>query len=730
MSKQITFASLKNDLPASIVVFLVALPLCLGIALASGAPLFSGIISGIVGGIVVGFLSKSHTSVSGPAAGLAAVVLSSISQLGSFEIFLTAVVLAGLFQIVMGIIKAGIIANYVPNNVIKGLLAAIGIILILKQIPHALGFDRDTEGDFSFFQRDGENTFSELFTALDFFLPGAIIISAISMLILIFWDKTPLKKVKFFPSSLMVVLVGILLNFIFINAVPGYSIKSSHLVTIPTINYGDLSSYIYFPQMSHILEYKVWVVALTIAIIASLETLLNIEAVDRIDTHKRETPPNKELVAQGIGNIIAGFLGGIPVTSVIVRSSANIQAGGETKMSSIIHGFLLVLSVFLLSPFLNMIPLSSLACILIFIGYKLANISIFKEFYAKGLEQFLPFVITVLAIVFTDLLSGVLIGLFVSIFFVLRSNFRNPFILAESKLHIGEVIKLELPNQVSFFNKASIKNTLWSVPEKSKVLIDATYSDYIDQDVIEILEDFKTVVAPERQIELNIIGMKKEYQLTDNIQFVNVIDKETQSNFTPSGILELLKEGNQRFTGGRPNDKYSLHQVNATSSGQNPMAVLIGCIDSRTSPELLFDAGIGDLLIIRIAGNIISPEIIGSIEIAVKKLGAKLIVVKGHSNCGAVGLSMANVMDDSMHTVTTKIQNVAIKIGCYPMPSDQKQELVMERVTKENARNSVNEILSESPYLKKRIEENEIGIVSAYHEIATGKVHFDDLYIS
>jgi len=720
-------SKLKNDIPASIVVFLVALPLCLGVALASGAPLLSGVISGVIGGIVVGLLSKSQTSVSGPAAGLAAVVLSSITQLGTFEVFLTAVVIAGIIQLVMGIAKTGFIANYIPNNVIKGLLAAIGIILILKQIPHAIGFDRDTEDDFTFFQRDGENTFSELLTALNFFIPGAIIISVISIFILTVWDKTPMKKVKFFPASLFVVLLGVFLNYIFKNIAPSMAIESSHLVNIPPVDTNNLGEYLHFPSVAHLGNYHVWLVAFTIAIIASLETLLNIEAVDKIDPHKRESPPNRELVAQGVGNIFAGFLGGIPITSVIVRSSVNIQSGNETKLSAILHGIFMLISVLVLTPILNLIPLAALAAILIMTGYKLAKISIFKEMYKKGWEQFVPFLVTVLAIVFTDLLIGVVIGLLISIFYLLRSNFRNPFVKEENKLHIGEVVKLELPNQVSFFNKASIKETLWAVPENAKVLIDATYSDYIDNDVLEIIDDYKNIVAPEKNIQLNILGLKEKYQLNDHIQFINVLDKKTQQKLSPSEILDLLKIGNDRFLNGKWTDKYLLHQVNATAMGQNPMAVLIGCIDSRTSPEILFDAGIGDLLSIRIAGNIVNPEIVGSIEIAVKKLGAKLVVVQGHSNCGAVALALANEMSENMHTVTLKIQNVAVQCGCYPKPEYISQDEILKTVTQKNAQNSVTEILEQSPYLRARIAKKEIGIVSAYHDISNGKVYFEAL---
>ncbi|MBK8444738.1 MAG: SulP family inorganic anion transporter [Sphingobacteriales bacterium] len=500
--------SLQKDIPASIVVFLVALPLCLGIALASGAPLLSGLITGIIGGIVVGIISGSPTSVSGPAAGLSAVVLSSIAQLQQFEIFLVAVMLSGIFQFIGGILKAGIIANYIPSNVIKGLLAAIGIILILKQIPHAVGFDRDAEGEFSFFQPDGANTFSELLNVFSYFTWGAVLISVFSILIMILWDKTPLKKIYFFPSSLFVVFFGVLLNsLVFKNYFPALYIEPSHLVNIPPID--GVSSMITFPLFSAIGQYQVWVVAFTLALIASLETLLNLEAVENLDPHKRQASPNRELVAQGAGNFLSGLLGGIPLTSVIVRGSVNVQAGAETKLSAILHGVLLLVSVLFFSQWLNLIPLASLAAILLITGYKLAKISLFREMYRKGYDQFIPFVVTILAIIFTDLLVGILIGLSVSIFFILKSNYKNPFLLHKEKSAEGkELLVVELPNQVSFLNKAAIKETLWDLPENSNVIIDASYSNYIDNDVMEVLQDYQNTIAPEKNISLEVRGLK------------------------------------------------------------------------------------------------------------------------------------------------------------------------------------------------------------------------------
>ncbi len=715
---------LKKDIPSGLVVFLVALPLCLGVALASGAPLMSGVISGIIGGIVVGFISKSHTSVSGPAAGLTAIVLSSITQLGSFELFLSALVIAGFLQLAMGLGKVGFIANYVPTNVIKGLLAAIGIILILKQIPHAVGYDADPEGDYSFFQPNGENTMSELVNMLNYIHPGATLVGVLSVLVLVFWDKIPFKAFRFIPGSLFVVVLGVLLNLLFANAFPALVIEQSHLVTLPQF---DSSSVLHLPGLGDFKNYEVFTVAFTIAVVASLETLLNIEAVDKLDPHKRESPPNRELVAQGVGNVFAGFLGGLPVTSVIVRSSVNIGSGNETKLSTILHGVLMLVSIVALSPILNLIPLSSLAAILLVTGYKLAKVSIFKEMYSKGWNQFIPFIVTIVAIVFTDLLIGILIGLAVSIFYLLKSNFRNPFTIRKETLSVGEVIKIDLSEEVSFLNKASIKETLWQIPHHSKVIIDASKSGFIDDDVLELIRDFKTTVAPERDIQLNVLGLKEKYKMSGHVHFITVLSREAQQALRPSEIVDLLAAGNLRFTGGYVSEKFYDRQVNATSLGQNPIAVIVSCIDSRTSPEIVFDAGIGDLLIVRVAGNINGKAVLGSIELAVKKIGVKLIVVMGHSNCGAIKAAIDQVSDGHIGFITEKINSAVAGAGLDPLTVNTSDDALMRKITCLNAEHSVRDILSESDYIKNRVEQKEIGIVAAYYDTTSGEVSFNTL---
>jgi MFS superfamily sulfate permease-like transporter len=516
MSKKINlFANLKSDFASGLVVFLVALPLCLGIAMASGAPLFSGIISGVVGGIVVGYLSKSHLSVSGPAAGLTAIVLTAITDLGAFDIFLTAVFLAGLIQLGLGFLKAGGISNYIPTNVIEGMLAGIGIIIILKQLPHAFGYDNDFEGDLSFSQTDGGNTFSSLFGIFNYVQLGSIIIAAISLLILISWDKVPfLKKFKLVPGALVAVIVGVALNEIFTSTGSSLAIAKEHLVSLPmpsTVE--EFKQIIVTPNFSSITNTQVWVVGLTIAIVASIETLLCIEAADRMDIHKRYTDTNVELKAQGIGNIVSAFLGGLPMTSVVVRTSANNAAGAKSKMSTIIHGILLLISVLTIPIILNKIPLATLAAVLLLVGYKLAKPATFKHFYKQGKYQFAPFIATLLAVVLLDLLKGVALGLIISVFAILRGNMKRAYHFRKEEYHDGDVIHIDLAQEVSFLNKAAIKSTLNSIPENSKVVINAQDTVYISHDVLDLIKEFKKIRAKEENIKLKLTGFKKEYEL-------------------------------------------------------------------------------------------------------------------------------------------------------------------------------------------------------------------------
>lgn len=538
MQKNNILANLKQDLPAGIVVFLIALPLCLGIALASGAPLFSGMIAGIIGGIVIGYLSGSHTSVSGPAAGLAAVVLVSIQQLGSFEVFLLAVFLAGIFQLILGFAHAGTIANYFPSNVIKGMLTAIGIIIILKQIPHALGYDKDAEGDLAFMEPGGSNTFSSIWEAVfQFIHPGATLVALLSIGIILIWEKPFIKnRVKFIPGALVAVVVGVLVNEGFKALGGPLEIGATHLVSIPVAdNASAFFAQFSLPDFSQIANVKVWSIAFTICIVASIETLLCLEAVDKIDPLKRVSPPNRELKAQGIGNIISGLIGGLPITSVIVRSSANVNSNAQSKTSAVAHGMLLLLTVALIPVVLNLIPLAVLAAILILTGYKLAKVSMFKEMWANGKYQFWPFIITVLAIVFTDLLTGIAIGLLAAAFAILRGNMKNAYFFHKEEYKEGDVITIKLSQEVSFLNKASIKLTLDHLPENSRVVIDASDTAYIDFDVLESIREFSKDKVKNMGIALTMKGFKDKYKFWE-ADFVHSEQVHRNGNKTHSKV--------------------------------------------------------------------------------------------------------------------------------------------------------------------------------------------------
>jgi len=500
--------SLKNDIPASIVVFFVALPLCLGIALASGAPLFSGLIAGIVGGIVVGSLSGSQIGVSGPAAGLAAIVLTSIGALGGFENFLLAVVLGGAIQIIFGLLKAGIIGYYFPSSVIKGMLTGIGIIIILKQIPHFFGYDAVPEGNFAFNQMDGENTFSEIGVMLKNISLGPTIIAIVGLAIMILWNNVLVHKNKFF-KLVQGPLVAVVLGILYFNLTNGtrFGIAQNHLVSVPVPS--DFSSFLgqfSLPNFSEIGNPAIWVTAFTIALVASLETLLCVEATDKLDPEKRVTPTNKELLAQGTGNILSGLIGGLPITQVIVRSSANIQSGGKTKKAAIIHGFFLLISVMLIPGLLNMIPLSVLAAVLLIVGYKLAKPALFSVMYKQGWKQFVPFIVTILGIVFTDLLLGIGLGLAVGIVIILFKSYQNShFLHIIDKSNGKHKIQMTLAEEVTFFNKGAILKELDNLPQDSYLQIDVRKTRFLDNDIIEILEDF-VIKSQNNNIHVTLIS--------------------------------------------------------------------------------------------------------------------------------------------------------------------------------------------------------------------------------
>jgi carbonic anhydrase len=730
-------STLSRDLTAGLVVFLVALPLCLGIALASGAPLLSGVLSGIVGGILVGMVSQSHTSVSGPAAGLAAVVAAQITGLGSFPTFLLAVVVAGLIQIVLGIVRAGFIADFVPSSVIKGLLAAIGVLLVLKQIPHLLGHDADPEGDLAFQQHDHANTFSELGHMVDHIHPGAAVIGLGAIALLVCWVRFKRLKQSVIPAPLVVVLFGVGLSLLFRQLGGGWALEPKNFVQVPVANsLGGFLGFLQWPDFSQWSNPAVYMAGITIAAVASLETLLNLEAVDKIDPQQRTSPPSRELLAQGIGNVAAGLIGGIPITSVIVRSSVNINAGARTKLSAIVHGVLLLVSVALLPLWLNAIPLSCLAAILLVTGIKLASPKLVRQMWNEGRYQFVPFAVTVAAIVLTDLLVGVLIGLAVSISFILRSNLRRPIRRFVEKHLGGDVLHIELANQVSFLNRAALLKVLDTVPRGGQVLLDAQNTDYIDPDVLDLLRDYNEKTAPARGVEVSLLGFRSKYQLQDRTQYVDYSTRELQSQLTPQQVLQILKDGHERFRSGQRLTRNLGRQVNATSSGQHPLAVVLSCIDSRAPAELIFDLGLGDIFSIRLAGNVISREVLGSMEYACAVAGAKLILVMGHTRCGAVtaAVELACSAESAaqatgcqhLEPIVQVIQKSVDPLTCQRLEqlSAAEKETFVNAVARGNVSHVTEMVFGQSQMLNHLHEEGRVAIIGAIYDVVSGDIEF------
>lgn len=724
-------ATLPRDLMAGLVVFLVALPLCLGIALASNAPLMSGLVAGIVGGVVVGLLSGSHTSVAGPAAGLTAVVAAQIATLGSFQAFLLAVVLAGLIQIVLGLARGGFVAAFVPSGVIKGLLAAIGVILILKQIPHLVGHHTDPPGDLAFRQPDQENTFTELLAAAVH--PGAAAIGMLSVALLVLWDRSKRLKASPVPAPLVVVLLGVGLSLLFRRLGGPWAVEPGHLVRVPVAaDLAGLLGFLTHPDFAQWRNPAVYTAALTLAAVASLETLLNLEAADKLDPRQRTSPPSRELVAQGVGNVVSGLLGGLPVTSVVVRSSVNVAAGARTKLSAVVHGVLLLLSVSLLAAWLNRIPLSCLAAILLVTGVKLASPALFRRMWAGGRYQFAPFALTVAAIVLTDLLVGVLIGLAVSAGFVLWSSARRPIRLVVENHLGGEVLRVELANQVTFLNRAALARVLDGVPPGGRVLLDARGTHYVDPDVLDLIRDFAEQTGPARGVEVSLVGFRARYELGDQILYADYATREVQDALTPDRVLQILRDGNERFrTGRRLIRDLGWQEEAPAAGGQHPLAVVVSCIDSRAPAELVLDLGVGDVFSVRVAGNVASREVLGSVEYACAVAGAKLVLVMGHTRCGAVtaAVELANAPGSvpaaagcsHLDFIVREIQESVPPAGARPPAG---REAVVDAVARRNVARAVGRMRRDSPTLDRLVREGRVAIVGAMYDVSTRTIEF------
>ena len=715
----------KFDFIAAIVVFLVAIPLCLGVALASGTPLLSGVVSGIIGGIVVGCLSGSHVSVSGPAAGMAAVVIAGVAQLGDFNVFLLALFLAGAIQMLLGILRAGFIAEYIPSSVVQGLLCAIGILLIVKQLPLAFTHAANlvelkthlldmTEGieinDLSFHINS-----------------GATLISVLSIAILIYFDKSTFSLIKAIPGPIVVVIVGVILNeyFVFSNSLLAQT--TPQLVHIPShSSFNDLYANMSAPAWSAWSNPKVYFYAALLAIVASLESLLNIKAGEKLDKTRRYCSKDKELFAQGVGNMFAGLFGGIPITSVIARTSVNIETGAKTKFATVLHGILILFAVLLIPRALNKIPLSSLAIILIYTGYKLTKPAIYQTMYRQGLERFIPFVVTLISIVALNLLAGIMIGLAVSLFFILKSNSQVRMDIIKEIYPNGITSRLVLPQQTTFLNKASLVAELDSIQKKSQLIIDARYSDYIDKEIIEFINDFKESQAPHRQISLNLIGFKDRYMIHNYIDFINVTTYDVQSILAPHQVLNILREGNQRFLKDTCIHRSLKIDIKHTATTQHPIAVVLGCIDSRVPVETIFDMSFGDLFCIRIAGNVVNDDVLASLEYACHVIGVKLLVVLGHTRCGAIMAACDGVEQGHITQLLAKIKPaIAAEIKTESNRNGSNHEFVTN-VTKLNTANTLQHIYHESSILRLMIDQDDVGMVGAVYDVNTGAVEFRD----
>ncbi len=754
--------TIAKDFLSGTIVFLVALPLCLGIAIASDADPIAGLISGIVGGLVVGILSGSHTSVSGPAAGLTAIVAAQIANLPSFEAFLLAVVVGGVIQIGLGVIKAGALSAFFPSSVIKGLLAAIGVILIFKQLPLLFGYSKDmglpfghaealedfaqhpdavadhshaiADIIFSFFR-----AMTDVFTFDGGLQLGAISVGVFSLVLLIVWDRIPKLKKSLVPAPLLVVILGALLGWALSKLGGNWLITSQQLVDVPgdgTI--GGFIGLLKTPDFTQLANVGVYIGGLTIAVVASLETLLNLDAVDNLDKKQRISPPSRELLAQGVGNVTAGMLGGIPVTSVVIRGTVNVMAGSETKLSAIFHGGLLLACVVLIPHVLAMIPLSCLAAILLVIGFKLASPALFKKMASEGRYQFLPFVITVVAIVLTDLLIGIGIGMVLSVLFILNSNLRRPVRKIHEKHIDGDLLHIELSDQVSFLNKAALESAMREAPRGSRLLLDARRTHYIDPDVLSLIREFHDKVAPAYNINMEMVGFRKKYRFADKEDTVDFSLQEAREKLTADQILEILKAGNKRFVEGHPLDRSLLKPLATNGQDQTAIAAIVSGIDSRNPVEITFDLGLGEAFVIRVAGAVVGTRAIGGVEHAVSVGGAKLVVLMGHNDSSLLSLAMGIAGSSSNESVLGEcvnlqdvLEQIAVSVDAqqarnFPNMTAEEQQATMDQVERRHIARMAQMMVEESPLLKRLVTSGQIRVVTAMFDASDGSVAFLD----
>lgn len=754
--------TIAKDFLSGTIVFLVALPLCLGIAIASDADPIAGLISGIVGGLVIGIFSGSHTSVSGPAAGLTAIVAAQIANLPSFEAFLLAVVVGGVIQIGLGVIKAGALSAFFPSSVIKGLLAAIGVILIFKQLPLLFGYAKDMGLPFGHaealedFEQHPDavvdhshaigdiifsfiNAMKDVFTFDGGLQLGAISVGVFSLLFLIIWDKIPRLKKSLVPAPLLVVIFGAVLGWALSKLGGNWLITPQQLVDVPgdgTI--GGFIGLIRTPDFSQLANVGVYIGGITIAVVASLETLLNLDAVDNLDRKRRISPPSRELLAQGVGNVTAGMLGGIPVTSVVIRGSVNVMAGSESKLSAIFHGGLLLACVVLLPHLLAMIPLSCLAAILLVIGFKLASPALFKKMASEGRYQLLPFVITVVAIVLTDLLIGIGIGMVLSVLFILNSNLRRPVRKIHEKHIDGDLLHIELSDQVSFLNKAALESALREAPRGSRLLLDARRTHYIDPDVLSLIREFHDKTAPAFDINMELVGFRESYRFSGKEDTVDFSLQEAREKLTADQVMEILKAGNKRFVEGHPLDRSLLKPLATNGQDQTAITAIVSGIDSRTPVEMTFDLGMGEAFVIRMPGAVVGTRAIGGAEHAVSVGGAKLVVLMAHTDSSLLSLAMGIAGSSSNESVLGEcvnlqdvLEQIAVSIDAqqardFPNMTAEEQQATLDQVARRHIARMAQQLVEESPLLKRLVTSGQIRVVTAIFDASNGSVAFLD----
>jgi carbonic anhydrase len=726
-----------NEFCAAIVVACVAIPMGMGIASISGAPPVAGIVAGIIGGLVVGLISGSPTSITGPSAGLTLTITSLLGTLNSYETFLLAVTVAGLIQIGFGIARLGWLSSFFPSSVLDALLAAIGIILIFKQVPHLLGHDVDPEGDMAFLQPDRRTTFTELMSLFEGDVHfGAATVGLLTLaliLVLQSWSRT---KRLHFPAMLIGVVGGTIASLMLNRFGETWLIDGKHLIELPEWNRDSgWGALLRFPDFNQLANPSVYIVAGTIAVVSGLETLLNLSATDRVDRSDRPSPPNRELIAVGIGNTLCGLIGGIPMSAAIERSAVCLRAGSRTKLCTILHGLVLLIAATMIPFVFNKIPLSVLAAVLIVTGIWLARPAVFVRIWQGGRYQLIPFFVTILAILLTDLLIGVVVGMVFAIGFILNSNLRRPLRQVLEKHVSGEILHIELAEQVSFLNRPVIERALRSAAPGTQILLDASQSDYIDPDILAMIREF-VKKSSIHNVSVSLRGFRQKYALDDVIQFVDFTSREVQERMRPDDALKILQDGNERFCTNRRLSRDLGRQVQATSDGQHPFAAILSCIDSRAPVETILDLGVGDAFTARVAGNVVSPKILGSLEYATAVVGSKLIVVLGHTKCGAVHAAVKLAEAGQTGAEATGCQHLDSILEEIHPSIDLPQLKTIEK-TNENARNqfaedvarrnvvqSVRNIVEVSSTIRKLVDEGRLAVVGAIYDVTSGKVEF------